>query len=300
MAQYNVSYKAIKTEEFKNFTALLKKECGVIYSIESTALPDKSQKIMNRIIGAKGLEGMFSYYSMQETIHGVTQTMLLKGHQLQDVFLINELNRYNCENTSGESLYERMKADITLLIALQGSGYYMSAFNDAENINGAFHAEAYKHIWRGVVEGFSKGSFGHGVDVAWKSKWKERYRRRAVALRNISLMLMLYLFGCYLSYQDIQCISRSIYWLLEAGYEWLDIPEEPETDLLDYFLVMDVPDVGFTDENIYMLDFYSKIETYKSAILKQYPNASEKFIQYVNQAENLPKKFDGFLVMPDQ
>ena len=88
MTQYNVSYKAIKTKEFKSFVALLKKECGVIYPTEKTTLPDISQKVMNQVIGKIGLDGIFSYYIMQENIHGVIQMALLKGHQLQDIFLI--------------------------------------------------------------------------------------------------------------------------------------------------------------------------------------------------------------------
>ena len=154
----------------------------------------------------------------------------------------------------GEAYTERMKKDIVLLLALQDPYYYTLAWNDSEKIDGAFHAEAYEHLGRGFRTAVKKHSIKEGLFEAWFEKWKERFRRRSNALRDINLMLLLYLYSCYLSCSDIRYIAEVLIWLINVVYQWFAIPEEPEYDVLNFFLAMRVPEVGFKiPENIYML-----------------------------------------------
>lgn len=286
-----VSYANLRTKEFQDFLEALNQQHKISINL-TTNTSDTPQKYMNLFL-KHAYGGMLTYFAILDSVHNIVQKTLYKIQYIQDASLIQALIANH--QLTDFFLENHMKKDIVLLLALQGSSYYVLAYNDCEHVDDAFHAESYKNIGKGILDGIRHHSLFIGVDTAWRAKWKERFRRRAVAVKQINLLLLLYLYHCYLAHQNIASIYHTIEWLITSGYKWLYLPEDYDFDILNRFLLMPVPDVGFgTAQDMYMLSFFSEIETYCPLMCLHYAQAPE-VQDAIRQAKNLSPKFQNFI-----
>lgn len=290
----HVSYADLKTKSFQDFFEALKLQHTTSIDHIKPESSDPLQKCINLFL-KYGCNGIYSYFAVLDSIHHIVQKGLYKIQHMQDENLIRALIAHTSQFGS---IYfeERMKQGIVLLLALQGSSYYVLAYNDCEHVDDAFHAESYKNLGKGILDGIRHRSLFIGVDTAWRAKWKERFRRRAVAVQQINLLLLLYLYGCYLACQNIEYIYHTLEWLIASGYKWLYLPNEFEYDILNRFLLMLVPDVGLgLPKDTRMLNFFSEIEKYQAIMLLQYRQAPSEIQDAIRQAKNLAPKFQNYI-----
>ena len=194
----------------------------------------------------------------------------------------------------GLNSYDRIKKDIVLLLCIRSQHHYMLAWNDSDppHVGGLFHAEGYKHLIDGIIEGFKKKSLKIVYDESNRLQEMEIYRRRTAALKYISTMLLLYLYSCYKTFGNLDICVEALRWIVENGYYWFSVPKEPEHEYLLLFTLMEVPDVGFGFPNDTMIcDIYERVEEYRNSILDCYRGCNAELRDFISGVQNLDRKF---------
>lgn len=301
MVAVNVAYGDIRSQQFQDFVK--KAEVDYRQQLSKKNLASRNTSEDTRLIGKlnKVYSGSFDYFLLLEKTHKVLHGTLKRIQQMSDVSLINALSSYNIRRCGGSNLKiyeERMKIDVFTLLILQGQSYYQLAFNECERIDEVpFHAKAFEHLGKGIVHGIKSKSFVQGVNYGYYEKCKERFGLRAIGLKDIQLMLMLYLFSCYKTTGSIRIVNNVLLWLDKIGYQWMVVPDAPANDLMNEFLLYKLPAVIPATEGKRFMEVFIGMNRYKKYIATMYPDIPEILKKRIDNVDDLSDKYSGYLAV---
>lgn len=270
-----VTFKEIKSKEFHNFMDQLQAEVQEKLTIkrDSLSASDAAEKLI--LWKIKSLFSSLTYFAAVDTVQNSLHGVLKGANHLLQSSMIQELNIYNIERF-GESKFDiitRMKIDIIMLLLVEGKTYCRLALNECDALDdNPFHVETYKHIGRGIWHGLKSKSIGKGIFIACVEREKEEIRIRANALRDINMLILLYLYSCYLSQDNIGYVGVIMVWLIENGYKWFDIKEQPDRDLLGDYFEFQLPDIISGVEGKKIINIYEDMASYQNILLGIYPD----------------------------
>lgn len=275
MKNKEVYFKNIKSEEFHYFMDQLQAETQQMLTLRQNHLKASDIARFPVLWGIKSIFSSLSYLSAVDTVQNALHSVLKQGHYCIESAMINELTAYNIymADRYQYDIDERMKIDIIMFLITEGKSYCRLALNECSAIDDSpFHLETYKHLGRGIIQGFKTKSLGEGLLTACMEREKEVVRIRANALRDINVLIWLYLYGCYLSQNTVTHAAKAVVWLFENGYQWFDIEEQPDRDLLNEYFDFELPHVVLGIEGKKIIDIYESNDSYKHLLLKMYPD----------------------------
>ena len=288
MSEKYFYYDDLEKNDFKTFLGKLSLEYKTVKVPNlSSSADEKALKQMNRLF-----DNIFLTYAVKEKLNKGVNRLLVAMYQGQDTSLINEMVKYNARFAEAE-LEQRMRTDLETLLIIRGRFYYEMAWNACERLkNMIFHAEAFSHLIDGIRQGIKEKSWTAGIDKAYQEDCREKFRIRAGGLRNINRLILLYLYAVYTSFgKDAGRIRRVLAWLMESGYRWFDIPDEPKTDLMNQFLSYRLPDAVPGIEGMKLLDTYMDYSLCRSQLYGAYPGCSKAMVNGLECAKNLDKEY---------
>lgn len=289
MELFMITYSVINQKEFTEFIFLLEQTTKHNLNMFKDDNINISDSIISKALSV-GFSESLAYFSTLESVHAFSHTAKRSIYRIWDVTLINEM----CNRILKEYEEERidyLRDDIVLLLTAESMYYYMLAWSDSLH-DSPFHVEDYKHIWFGIKAAWAQGKLSAIYTESNNSKMLEVFRRRANALRDINLMILLYLYSMYKTVEDIKVVSMALIWLLNSGYEWFHIPAETKEEILLQFLFWTVPEnaLGFP-KGMSIYEIYDTISKYNSSIHERYPDAGKDFRNLIENLKDLPKVY---------
>ena len=156
-------------------------------------------------------------------------------------------------------------------------------------MNGLYHIEGYKHLLDGIKFGIKNKNLKLIADESDRLKILEIYRRRSAGIININQMILLYLYGNFRCFNNLELSASAIEWLFLSGYEGFLLPPIPQEDHLVKYASMSIPEVGFAfPKDMHFFDIYEKGPEYKNILLSEYPDADENLKYYIGEIRSLP------------